>query len=274
MRVARIIFLAALLILYGGVFTVQEHRAQSGAASLEFALPSTFQTISAGYLKQLAAEILFIKTSVFIGGIKPKTPLSSYGDALANNFQVMTTLYPRFIDPYYFCEAFLPSISPEDAEKANAILKTGITEYPDDIIFRFFYATNFFLWMNEPLKAQEAFTEASLLPNAPHLFEHLAAVLSAQGGQIKAGLISLKTMLATEKDEGSRALYQKEIPIFEQAAQVNDALIAYQKKYNAPPDDLNQLVPEFIPAIPEIKDTFILVYNKPLLRLVRPTPLK
>ena len=274
MKILHTIFLTGLIVLYGFIFTYQEQKAQSRNISLEYSLPVGFHTIAAGYVKQLAAEILFIRTIVFIGGLKTDTPSTKYENALANNLKVMTSLYPRFIDPYFACEAFLPSISPEQAKNANSILETGINAYPDNFIFRFFYGTNFFLWMNEPLKSAKAFEEASKIPNAPLIFEHLAAVLSAQGGQITAGLITLKTMLASEMDEGIRSRYQKEIAIFEQAVQVNDALFAYQKKYNAPPDDLNQLVPEFIPAIPEIKDTFILVYNKPLLRLVRPTPLK
>ena len=270
MMIVRIVVCLGLIILYGSVFTAQERLAQTRDASLEFALPVAFQTIAAGYLKQVAAEMLFIKTSVFLGGLKLKTPPASYESALTNNFQVMSSLYPRFIDPYYYCEAFLPSISPEAAAKANSVLETGITAYPDDLIFRFYHGTNFFLWMNEPLKAAKAFEEAAKLPNAPKMFEHLAALMSAQGGQITAGLMSLKAMLASEMDENVRARYQEEIAIFEQALEVNAALTAYREKYSRPPETLQQLVPEFIPAIPEIKDAFVLVYEPPTLRLKRP----
>jgi len=274
MKILHTFFLTGIILLYGLLFVDQEKKAQSRDFTLEFSLPVTFQTIAAGYAKQLDAEILFIRTSVFIGGLKPKTPAANYQEALNNNLHVMTFLYPQFIDPYFFCEAFLPSISPDSAAQANSILETGITAYPNDLPLRFFYGTNYFLWMNEPLKGAKAFEEASKIPNAPILFEHLAALLSAQGGQITAGLISLKTMQASEKNEEVRSRYNKEISIFEQALKVNDALIAYQKKYNAPPDELKQLAPEFIPEIPDIKDGFILVYDKPALRLVRPTPLK
>ena len=44
--------------------------------------------------------------------------------------------------------------------------------------------------MNEPLKGAEAFAEAAKLPEAPPMFGHLAALLSAKGGDIAAGLIS------------------------------------------------------------------------------------
>jgi len=270
----RIVFFVGLLMLYTWGFTTRESLTLSAETPLELAFPVTFQTIAAGYMKQLAAEMLFIKTSVFLSGLQIKMPPEIYADALANNFQVMSSLYPRFIDPYYFCESFLPSISPDSAAKANSVLETGIRAYPDDLIFRFYYGTNFFLWMNEPLKGAKAFEEAAQLPNAPQIFTHLTAILSAQGGEITAGYLTLQKLIQGEKDETILFRYKKEKAFFEQALQVNDALIAYQKKYKAPPDDLNQLVPEFLAQIPEFKDTFVLVYNKPVLRLLRPPPAK
>lgn len=272
MKVLRSIFFAGLVILYGGFFVVQEQRAQTRETSLAFALPTSFYTIAAGYLKQLAAEILFIKTSVFIGGIKSDSSLASHVDALGNNFEVMTNLYPRFIDPYYFCQAFLPSISAEAAGMASKVFETGIAAYPNDFILRFFYGVNFFMAMNEPLKGAEAFAEAAILPNAPQIFARLSALLSAQGGNIQAGLISLKTMLAAEKDEMVRARYREEIAIFEQAMRVQEALNAHAAKYgiSLPPQSLQELVPEFLPQLPEIKDSFVLVYDPPTLRLQRP----
>ncbi len=272
MRIVRGILLAGLIVMYGGLCVVQEHKALARDASLEFALPVSFYAIAAGYLKQLAAEMLFIKTSVFLGGLRPGTPPASYGDALGNNFAVMTQLYPRFIDPYYFCQAFLPPISIEAASKASVILATGIAAYPNDFNLRFFYSSNFFLAMNEPLKGGRAFAEAAQIPGSPPLFAHLAALLSAKGGDIAAGLISLKTMLISEKDEKVRARYQQEIVIFEQAMSVQRALNAYADKYglSLPPQSLQQLVPEFLPQLPEIKDSFTLVYDPPLLRLQRP----
>jgi hypothetical protein len=269
MAIARGLFLMGLILLYGFIFSAQEQKNQDRDVSLEIALPVNFHKIAAGYLKQLAAEMLFIKTSVFLGGLRPGTPPDGYADALGNNFAVMTSLYPRFIDPYYFCQGFLPPISPEAAAKASTILETGIAAYPDDLVLRFFHGTNFFLYMNEPLKGAQVFAEAAKLPKAPPLFAHLAALLSAKGGDITAGLISLQTMLAAEKDEAVRTRYQQEIVIFEQALNVQTALNAYTSKHGSAPKTLQQLVPEFLPQLPEIKDSFILVYDPPTLRLQR-----
>ncbi|EKD33833.1 MAG: hypothetical protein ACD_75C02579G0008 [uncultured bacterium] len=270
MMVARSLLLAGIVLLYGWFFTLQEQRGEELKGSLTMALPVGFYKIACGYMQQLAAEILFIRTSVFLGGMPPGTPPTSYADALGNNFEVMTRLYSRFIDPYYICQGFLTPISPESAARASTIFETGIAAYPDDLILRFFYGTNFFLSMNEPLKGAEAFAEAAKLPKAPPMFAHLAALLSAKGGDIAAGLISLKTMLTTEKDESVRTRYEEEIVIFEQALEVKKALSGYTGKYGAAPNTLEQLVPEFITGIPDNKDSFVLVYDPPNLHLQRP----
>lgn len=270
MMLVRGVILTGLILFYGFIFTGQYQKAQNNTVSLDIALPVNFYKIATGYIKQLAAEMLFIRTSVFLGGVRPGTPPTSYADALGNNFEIMTKLYPRFTDPYYFCQGFLTPISPESAGRANTIFETGIAAHPNNFFFHMFRGTNFFLSMNEPLKGAQAFAEAAKLPNAPPLFGHLAALLSAKGGDITAGLISLKAMLAAEKDEVVRTRYQQEITIFEQALEVQKGLNAYSNKYGDTPNTLEQLVPEFLPQLPEIKDSFTLTYDPPTLRLQRP----
>jgi len=264
------LFFAGIVLAYGFLFSHLDGKAQEQFSPLQFAPPPAFYRVAAGYLQQLAAEMLFIRVSVFLGGVPPGTDKTSYEDALANNFEVMTTLYPRFIDPYYFTQGFLPSISPKSAARAAGIFETGIAAYPEDYILRFFYGTNFFLTMNEPLKGAKAFAEAAQLPEAPPLFGHLAALLSAQGGDIQAGLISLKTMLAAEKEEVVRKRYEEEIVIFEQAILTQQAINAYINKYGSPPKELEQLIPEFVAQLPETWDFFTLVYDPPNLHLKRP----
>jgi hypothetical protein len=270
MKALTSLFLAVLILVYGLFFSHLDSKAQGRFTPLQFAPPPAFYRVAAGYLQQLAAEMLFIRVSVFLGGVPPGTDKTSYEDALANNFEVMTTLYPRFIDPYYFTQGFLPSISTESAARAAGIFETGIAAYPEDYVLRFFYGTNFFLTMNEPLKGAKAFADAAQLPKAPPLFGHMAALLSAQGGDIAAGLISLKTMLAAEKEEVVRKRYEEEISIFEQTLITQQAINAYINKYGFPPKELEQLIPEFVAQLPETWAFFTLVYDPPNLHLKRP----
>ncbi len=268
-RIVRATLFSCLVLLYGLTFLAHEQKAVMQTARLEANLPSSFYRIASGYLQQLTAEMLFIRTSVFLGGLLPGVPASSYEVALGNNFEVMTQLYPQFIDPYFYCQGFLPQISMESAAKASTIFETGVKTHPENFVLRLFYGSNFFLAMNEYLKAATAFSEAAEIPDAPPLFGHLSALLSAQGGNIAAGLISLKTLLSTEKDENVRARYEEEIKMFEQALDVQKAINIYSKKYGSAPQTLDQLIPDFLPQLPELHDPLVLVYERPNLYLRR-----
>lgn len=266
--VRRLIF-GVFILLYGLSFIAQERTAQYKNVKLEFSLPANFYRVISGYFKQLISELIFVRTSVFLGSVQPGLLPATYEDALSNNFEVMTKLYPQFVDPYYYCQAFLTSISAESATNASKIFETGVKANPNDLVLRFFHAQNF-LTMDEPIKAANAFTEAAKLQNAPAMFGHLAALLSAHGGDISAGLISLEILLKDEKNEIVRSRYQEEIRTFQKALEVQRALNAYILKYASEPKSLNQLIPEFIPGIPKIDNSFILFYNPPNLHLKRP----
>ena len=266
----RVFIFLSLILTYSIGFSIFDQKFQNKTYTLKPALPAKFQKIAAGYLSQVTSEIIFIKTSVFLGGVKPGTPEKSYANTLANNFEVITSLYPEFMDPYFFCQSFLPSISHESAERANSILNTGIKAYPDNLIIRFFYAFNFYRYLNEPLKAAEAFGKAAKIPDAPPMFAHLAAVFSGKGGDITTGLVMLQNILAVEQNEAVQERYQKEIEAFENALLIENAISLYTKKYKIAPEKLELLIPEFIEKLPQINNTFKLVYDCPNLSLVRP----
>ncbi len=271
--ILRISVLLGLIVGYGLLFAATEQQLARGSLTLSAAKPAGFYRATSGYLRQLVAETLFIKASVYLGGalLRNSAP-SGYGDTLANNLQVIAALYPRFLAPYYYAQAFLPPISLELAEKTSTILATGIAAHPTDHYLRLSHATNYFLAMNEPLKGAAAFADAAKLPGAPPLFGRLAAMLSAQGGDLTAGLIMLKTIQAAEADPGVRQRYQEEIDIFAQALVVEQALQAYQAKYGFPAESLARLVPEFLPVLPEIDGPYVLIYDPPRLQLKRPGP--
>ena len=260
---------STLIVVYVLIFSSLNQSFPNSNINLNRALPIKFQQVTSGYLKQLVSEIIFIKNSLFLGGVKPGTPKTTYSGTLANNFEVITSLYPEFIDPYYFCQSFLTPISRESAQRANAILNKGVKTFPDDFILRFFYAFNFYRYLNDPLKSAQAFQEASALLDAPPMFAHLAAIFSAEGGNIKAGLIMLKTMAAIEDNESTLVQYQQEIDIFEKALLVENAILSYTKKRFSAPEKLEDLVPDFIDQLPEIENNFILKYDPPVLRLER-----
>lgn len=259
-----------IFFVYISAFFYQEQQNQYLSPQLSQTLPVNVHRIAAGYMVQLWAEMIYIKTIVFLGGRKPGLDPQSYADYLAEHFSVIASLHPGFIDTYFLCESSLSSLGPEYTRKTNAVLVKGIIEKPDNWILPFFKAFNHFRYLDEPVEAAEILYKTAQLSGAPDWFGHLASLLSAKGGNIVTGLIWLKAMLATEKDEAVQERYKQEIVIFENAARVQQAIQKYHEVFNHPPADLSDLVPGIIPELPKIEGGFSLSWNPPVLSLIRP----
>lgn len=270
MTLVRSFAIVATLLFYGFVFIAQDRIALNKENSLPFPMPAKVYEIAGGYFKQVISELLFIRSAVFLGGLAPGASPLNYRGALESNFRTMSSLYPQFVDPYYYCQSYLATISPEDAAKANSILEVGMKALPNDQILRFFAGYNYFMMLEEPLKGAEVFQEAAKIPGASSAFGRLAALMSARGGQFQAGVLMLRGMLEVEENEGLRIRYQNEIAAFEKAMAVEAALTAFQNAHARFPQNLKELLPHFLENLPDFGDAFQLVYDPPHLSLRRP----
>lgn len=267
---SRIFILFAFLVAYGVSYTVLDRNMAESTRELSPPPPLKLLQAVSGYFKQITAQMLFVRTSVFLGGVQAGTDAQDYEINLAHNLKTMTSLYPEFIDPYFFVNSFLAPISRYSAREAAAILKTGVDTLPNNFILRFFHAFNYFYHLNQPLLASYAFNEAAALKNAPPMFARLASIFSAHGGNLTAGMIMLKTMAEAEQNKAVKQRYLEEIKYFEQAIIVQNAIAAYTKKHQKPPEYLEYLVPEYLTALPVMQKKFIMVYEQPSLFLKRP----
>lgn len=258
-----------LLAGYGWLFSLQENHFAATDQQLAHPLPPTLQKAALGYLRQLGGEMLFVKASVFNGGLKPGRDPLDYAEPLAQHFTAAATLHPHFIDTYFLCQATLPYINNDYARRANSILGQGITAFPENIVLPFFAGFNHFYFLGEPLEAARIFLHAAQQPDAPPILEHLATLLTAEGGDIHAALISLRGMHASEKDEQVKKRYADEITAFEKAAMVLDAIHRYRQAIGQPPARLDDLVPGYLPAIPDVGPLFRLKWKPPHLGVVR-----
>ncbi|MDY0189274.1 MAG: hypothetical protein RBR22_00915 [Desulfuromonas sp.] len=258
-----------LLLGYLVIFSSAQQRVKLVEATLSPPLPAVVQRLLTGNLKELAAELLFVKTAVFYGGNVSYERLVKNADSFSLNLDVASAVYPQFIDPYYLCQAALPSISPEYAAIANTILARSVNANPDDLFIPFFRGFNFFYYMDKPHQAAQVFAELAKHDSAPNWFGHLGAILSARGGNLYAGLISLQSMLAVETDQHQRDRYSRDIETFQQAIAVQKATQQYFATYANYPATLTDLVPEFLPQLPTFTD-FTLQWQPPDLKLVRP----
>lgn len=270
MRRLEQIFLAPLFVIYGLLFLTQEHLFKEKNASLQLIPSAAVLRVTTGYLQQLTAEILFVQSAVFLGGLKPGTDPHSYAATLAHNYQQITSLYPQFNDPYYYAQSYLANISPEVTQVTNEILETGRKTYPDNLVYPFFQGFNCFRYLDQPLKGADIFREASRLPDAPPMFSHLAVILAAQGGQLQAGILTLHAMLKSTDDVTVKKRYQDEIDMFRLAFKVQKAADAFYEVRKQYPVSLNELVPDFLSELPSFGTAFELTWHAPVVALKRP----
>lgn len=270
MNLIHTFFFAAIFGVYCTIFVNQERLYKEKIPTLHAVPPHDLLEVASGYLRQVVSEIIFIKSAVFLGTRQAVVDENFNAQNLAHNYKQITTLYPEFIDPYYYTQSYLPHISSELAEKANEILENARIAAPDNLIYPFFQGVNYFRFMNEPLKAAQVFREASNHPDAPPMFERLAIIFTAQGGQLEAALISLQVLLKNTDDEIVRERYKDEIMMFQDAIKVQQAVEKYKIDNGSYPKDLNELVPNYVDKLPSLDNQYILTWNPPNVGLSRP----
>lgn len=258
-----------IIFLYLVIFAYVDKVMQDSRPELQTAPPLKLLQAVGGYLHQITAEILFVKTAVFLGrgNIKP----NEHEVAIAQNLFTTVLLYPDFIDPYYYSESFLAPISKRSAKVANIILEKGIDTYPRNFVFLFFHGFNYYRYLNDPLSAAKAFQKASSISGAPPMFAHLAAVFAASGGDIAAGLIMLKIMEKGETNIITKQRYQVEIKDYEKALIVEKAISSYQNNHHASLKTLEDLVPNELKELPKLSKFFEFQWDGKKLSLIRPT---
>jgi hypothetical protein len=260
---------AILLVLYLAVWGTQKDKAEWADYYLAPAPPAPVLKVASGYARQMAGFSLFVKVAIFAGGPLRGVDKISYADSLAQNFEVMTDLYPEFIDSYHYCQSLLAPIAPKYARRANVILDRAVEAHPDVLYFPFFQAFNYFYYLAEPVKAAELFFEMVKLPDAPPWFGHLAGSLMARGGNLLAGRAMLQAMFESEQDETMKERYRSSIDEFDRALKVQAALDRFRKEQGDDPASLQELVPRYLEALPKSGEGYTLVWEPPLLRLER-----
>lgn len=266
----KLLLIPPVLVIYGLIFRTQEKMFQGIEVDLQPLPGYRYILAISGYLHQIVAEISFVETAVFLGGVKAGTEPSTYSVTLAHNYQQITKIYPEFIDPYFYSQSYLAGVNNEATNAVNEILSTGMLAHPENLVLPFFQGFNFFRYLDEPLQASKIFTVASMLPNAPPMFSHLAAILSAEGGQLEASIHSLRAMIQSADDETVKRRYHEEMEMFQQAYIVQQAVWKYSNEKQSYPKTLDQLVPNYIEKLPDFGNVFNLTWKPPTVGLKRP----
>lgn len=262
-------FLAASVV-YVLFFLAQERAFEQEYTTLKIIPSAPLMRVLTGYGRQLAAETAFVQTSVFLGGVPPATDPLTYAPVLTHNYKVIAQLYPAFSDTYYYAQSYLAGVDVASTRAVNEILDYGRGAKPDSFTYPFFQGFNCFSYLGEPAKAATIFREASQIPNAPPNFAHLAVLLQAEGGELEASVYGLEVLMRTTSDRHRRELYAEEIRMFKQALEVQKAVGVFLMHNQRYPQTLEELIPLYIPALPDFDGIFDLTWNAPNVGLKRP----
>jgi hypothetical protein len=123
---------------------------------------------------------------------------------------LVTTLDPQFIWPYYFGGITL-SLEAHQVEKSNLILKKAIHYHPDHWQFLFFLGFNYWYYDNNLLKAATYLKRAAMQPGAPRYLKTFPARLYNEAGQKDAAIQFLLEMRKNIQDIHMRGEIDKRI---------------------------------------------------------------
>jgi len=257
------------LMAYSSLFFAQESKNTSQTPNISPAIPTQIlNVVGHSYLKQLIAELLYIKVAVYYGGLKKEASPSNLV-VMGQHFTAMSDLHPEMIDIYYRAESALAHRGDDFVTVANGILETGRATMPNEVALPFFEGFNYLNYLAQPKKAAEILKIASEIPKAPQWLGHLAGILMAGEGNIRSGLALLEGMYANSQNDDEKKRYQKDIENFKKALVVQQALNHYRHDHGKIAISLTQLIPIYIKVLPTFQQHYHLKYDVPNLSLLK-----
>jgi len=157
--------------------------------------------------EQLIADYFWIKT---IGYFGEHIMSDRNYPWLYHILDLVTTLDPQFIWPYYFGGITL-SLEAQQVEQSNLILKKAMHYHPAVWKFPFFLGFNYWYYSNDPAKAAYYIKIAAQLPKAPVFLKTFPARLLSTTDQKGAALQFLMEMRSNSQDARMRTQIEKRI---------------------------------------------------------------
>ena len=156
---------------------------------------------------QLVADYFWIKTVSYFGEHLMSDRKYPW---LYHILDLITTLDPHFIWPYYFGGITL-SLETQQVGQSNLILKKAMHHHPDNWKFPFFLGFNYWYHSNELSKAASYLKLAAHKPNAPRYLKTLPARLFSAAGQKQVALYFLSEMEKNTQDSLMKEQIEKRI---------------------------------------------------------------
>ncbi|HUI45751.1 MAG TPA: hypothetical protein VL122_07210 [Nitrospirota bacterium] len=213
--------------------------------SQAFVLPSPLLKIAALEFHGIASDILFLKSTVFIGsavGRKEKAGIKEWEwNWYAKILDASTDLDPYFLDPYLYANAFLPW-EPGKVEEANRLLEKG-SRYRDwDWRMPFFVGFNDFFFLHKDAEAAPFFMEASRRPGGDPMLASIAARIAFKENRTETAIFFLEETVRMTDDQSLKELYETRIQALQSIALLERGVGLYKKKFGRFPSTVDDLV--------------------------------
>jgi len=176
---------------------------------------------------------------------------------LAPLLTITTTLDPKLLPAYEFGSNFLSPNPPDGAGKPKEAVKLveyGIRHNPDQWRLYFNLGFVYYMELNDPAKAADAFLRGSQLPDAHPWLTLLAARMAGAAGDVKTARMMWGATYDTSNDKMVRANAAAHLKALQVDDDVNalDSIIArYQLTTGRAPSSFSDLIRAgLLPGIP------------------------
>lgn len=201
-----------IIFLGGSVFFI--HRKLQTIQPAEKSMEAYMYIPSGSFLKPITlgfsnviADYFWIKTIGYFGEHLMSDRNYPW---LYHIVDLVTTLDPQFVWPYYFGGITL-SLETRQVEQSNLVLKKAIHYHPDDWQFPFFLGFNYWYHENNIPAAASYLKRAAMLPGSPRFLKTFPARLYNQAGQKDVALQFLREMEKKTQDTNMKAQIAKRI---------------------------------------------------------------
>jgi hypothetical protein len=167
--------------------------------------PKVVKRMSLGYTG-LLADIYWTRVVQYFGR-KHKAHSQQYL-LLEPLLDMTTTLDPQLLPAYHFGSVFLAQKPPEgagDPEAAARLVEKGIAKNPGK--WRLYYDLGYIYWLelDDPLRASDAFERGSKVPEAQPWMHVMAAALATRAGDTETAVYMWTNILKNTDDKQLRA---------------------------------------------------------------------
>jgi tetratricopeptide (TPR) repeat protein len=253
-------FATALLIfcMASSMFLLHQVDQTRGNATLQETLyissPNVLKRLSLGY-NGLLADIYWTRAVQYFGSHHAGN--AAQYELLAPLLTITTTLDPHLMPAYEFGSNFLSPKPPDGAGRpkdAVELVEYGIRQNPNEWRLYFNLGFIYYMELNDPAKAADAFQRGSQLPNAHPWLKILAARMAGAAGDSKTARMLWGATYETTGDKMVRAnaaAHLKALQVDDDISLLDNIIARYQLTTGRPPNNFADLIKAgLMPGVP------------------------